>query len=48
MTILAAVLGFMLLVAILWDAFEMIILPRSVTHRFRLTQFFHIVTGRRA
>ena len=41
MMIFAAVLGFMMLVAVLWDAFETIILPRSVTHRFRLTQFFY-------
>jgi hypothetical protein len=32
MTYIIAVLGFMLLLMVLWDAFEVIILPRRVTH----------------
>jgi hypothetical protein len=34
-----AVLGLMLFSIALWDAFEVVILPRRVTHRFRLTRF---------
>jgi Ion channel len=41
MTYLIAVLGFMLLSAALWDAFEVIISPRRVTRRFRLTRAFY-------
>ena len=41
MTILGAVLGVMLLVVVLWDAFEAIILPRRVTHRFRFARFYY-------
>jgi Ion channel len=35
------VVGLVLLLAVLWDAFEVIILPRRVTHRFRFTRFFY-------
>ena len=38
-------LGLGLLGAILWDAFETIILPRRVTRRFRLTGAFYRYTG---
>ncbi len=38
-------LGVGLLGAILWDAFETIILPRRVTRRFRLTGAFYRYTG---
>jgi hypothetical protein len=38
---LAAVLGVALILAILWDAFEAIILPRGVTRRIRLTGLFY-------
>jgi Ion channel len=41
MTLINAVLGFMLLSIALWDAFEVVILPRRVTHRFRLARFFY-------
>jgi Ion channel len=34
-------LGCALLLAVLWDAFEVVILPRSVTHRFRFARFFN-------
>jgi Ion channel len=34
-----AVLGVMLFSIALWDAFEVVILPRRVTHRFRLARF---------
>jgi Ion channel len=36
-----AVLGLMLLSIMLWDAFEVIILPRRVTHRFRFSRAFY-------
>ena len=34
------ILGFVLLVAILWDAFETVILPRHVRRSFRIARFF--------
>jgi hypothetical protein len=34
------ILGFALLVAILWDAFESVILPRHVRRSFRIARFF--------
>src|SRR5262249_42917156 len=37
----AALFGLLLIVSILWDAFETIILPRRVTRRFRFTRFFY-------
>jgi hypothetical protein len=36
--------GIALIVIILWDAFEVIILPRRVTRRFRLARLFYIWT----
>ena len=41
MTYTIAVLGFALLSAALWDAFEVIISPRRVTHRFRFSRAFY-------
>ena len=41
MTYIIAILGFVLLSVALWDAFEVIISPRRVTHRFRLTRAFY-------
>ncbi len=40
------VLCCVLILTILWDAFETIILPRRVTRRFRLTAFFYRFTWR--
>jgi Ion channel len=40
MTLIEVFLGLMLLFMALWDAFEVVILPRRVTHRFRFTRFF--------
>src|SRR6266571_1146106 len=34
-------LGIVLILIVLWDAFETIILPRRVTRRIRLTRFFY-------
>jgi Ion channel len=44
MTLLIAVVGFTILSTVLWDAFEAIVLPRRVTHRFRLARFFYRAT----
>src|SRR5262245_34909656 len=41
MRYIIAVLGFVLLSVALWDAFEEIISPRRVTHRFRLARAFY-------
>src|SRR6185503_18381923 len=38
---LAVILGVLLILIILWDAFETIILPRRVTRRIRLTGVFY-------
>jgi hypothetical protein len=46
MTLIEVILGFMLLSMALWDAFEVIILPRRVTHRFRFARFFYRSTWR--
>lgn len=39
-----AILSVILLIAILWDAFESTVLPRRVTRRFRFTRFFYRIT----
>lgn len=39
-TFLSAIFGVVLILVILWDAFETIVLPRRVTRRVRLTRFF--------
>ncbi len=41
MRYLIAILGFVLATMMLWDAFEVIILPRRVTHCFRFSKFFY-------
>ena len=38
---IAVIIGFALIVIILWDAFETIILPRRVTRRLRFTSLFY-------
>jgi hypothetical protein len=38
--------GAVILIAVIWDAFESIILPRRVTRRFRLTRLFYRTTWR--
>jgi len=42
--ILSALLGVILILVVLWDAFETIILPRRVTRRIRLTRLFYRYT----
>src|SRR4029077_19637961 len=41
MHILAAAASIALILIVLWDAFEVIILPRRVRRKFRLTRFFY-------
>ncbi|HEX9369649.1 MAG TPA: hypothetical protein VF897_01535, partial [Roseiflexaceae bacterium] len=41
---LISLAGILLVVAILWDAFETIVLPRRVRRRVRLTRLFYQVT----
>jgi ion channel len=42
MDILVGVLGCILILIVLWDAFETIILPRRVSRRLRLTRLFYL------
>ena len=44
--ILPAVFGLVMIVAILWEAFETIVLPRRVTRRLRITVLFYRCTWR--
>jgi hypothetical protein len=44
MRVLAGLAGIVVILVILWDAFETIILPRRVTRRFRLTRLFYHYT----
>jgi hypothetical protein len=46
MHILAALGSIALILVVLWDAFEVIILPRRVTRKFRLTRLFYRSTWR--
>ena len=41
---LGAIIGIIVLLIILWDAFEVIILPRRVTRRLRLSRLFYLST----
>ncbi len=44
--ILPAVAGLLIIVAVLWEAFETVVLPRRVTRRFRFTVLFYRLTWR--
>jgi Ion channel len=46
MRALAGLVGIVVIIGMLWDAFEVIILPRRVTRRFRLARFFYRSTWR--
>jgi hypothetical protein len=46
MRILIGIFGLLLLLAILWDAFESVILPRHVKRSFRIARFFYRTTWR--
>jgi Ion channel len=39
--VIAAIAGFLIAAAILWEAFETIVLPRRATRRFRFTRLFY-------
>ncbi len=41
MAVLSTLLGIALILSVLWEAFEVIILPRRVTRRFRFTRLFY-------
>jgi hypothetical protein len=44
MSALTAIIGTIVLLIILWDGFEVIILPRRVTRRLRLSRLFYLST----
>lgn len=44
MTIIAGVIAFIFILAVLWDAFETVILPRRVRRRVRITSLIYGVT----
>ena len=44
--ILPAVAGVLIIVGVLWEAFETVVLPRRVTRRFRFTVLVYRVTWR--
>ncbi len=44
MRVLVGILGLLLLLSTLWDAFETIILPRRVRRSFRMARLFYRVT----
>jgi Ion channel len=41
MSVLAAIAGTLIVLLVLWEAFETVVLPRRVTRRFRLTRAFY-------
>ena len=43
MKIITLIAGLLIIATILWDTFETVILPRRVTRRLRLTNFFYAV-----
>ncbi len=43
---LAAAAGIVIIVAVLWEAFETVVLPRRVTRHFRFTRLFYRATWR--
>ena len=46
MSILLSILGIFIILAVLWDGFETMVLPRRVTRRFRFARFFYRSTWR--
>lgn len=44
MTLIRAVIGFLIVVTVLWEAFESVVLPRRVARRWRVTVLFYRVT----
>jgi hypothetical protein len=45
-SILLSILGICIVIAVLWDGFETMVLPRRVTRRFRFARFFYRSTWR--
>src|SRR5215467_9774990 len=43
---LAILAGIILILLVLWEAFETIVLPRRVTRQFRITRYFYRLTWR--
>ncbi len=46
MSILALIVGVVLILIVLWDAFETVVFPRRVTRRFRLVRLFYRTSWR--
>jgi hypothetical protein len=46
MSIFLSILGIFIILAVLWDGFETMVLPRRVTSRFRFARFFYRSTWR--
>jgi len=46
MSALSFITGLVLIIIVLWDAFETVVFPRRVTRRFRLVRFFYRLTWR--
>src|SRR5262245_51637699 len=44
MTVVSAIVGVALIAVVLWDAFETVVLPRTVTRRLRLTRLYYQLT----
>ena len=44
MSVLAVIIGILLILVILWDAFETVVFPRRVTRRIRLVRLFYRLT----
>ena len=44
MNVLVAIIGTIVLLTILWDGFEVIILPRRVSRKFRLSRLYYLST----
>jgi hypothetical protein len=46
MSIFLSIIGIFIILAVLWDGFETMVLPRRVTRRFRFARFFYRSTWR--
>ena len=44
--VVAAIAAVLVIAGVLWDAFETVVLPRQVSHRFRLTRAYLRVSWR--
>ena len=44
MRIIVGIIGLLILLIVLWEAFETVVLPRRVTRKFRLTRLFYRAT----